>query len=583
MVTDTGLSVTNYRWQKTPVDRVAVTALSKKLGLSPLLAHLLVARGFSEAEEVDKFLKASLASIPEPRLMLNMEKVADLLRKALHEGRSIRIVGDYDCDGTTGLITLKQAFQIVNPQARVSYYVPDREKEGYGLNPKIVEQAKRDGVEYLISVDIGITAHKEWEMACQLGITGICIDHHTVLGSMAPQSAVVLCPKQAGCNYPEKELAACGISLQLARMLLAEHPRRDEIIRSLCKLVAIGTVSDMVTLRSCANRAIVKAGLAGLNSGSPNKGLSALIEVSGLRDRKITAYDLGFKLGPRINAAGRMGGSTLQVIELLNADSMEQARQLASQIDWLNMRRQQAQQRLVDELLVMVEMRGRRDLVLVHGGKHDSGWHQGIVGIAAAKLVERYGRPALVCSIRNGLAYGSARSIKSFDILRALEAVSDGLLLRFGGHSAAAGFMLDAARIDELRTRINEYARVAFEGTDLTLVRNYDLELTPADITVGLIKEISCLEPHGIDNPRPTFVVRGRLVEARQVGGKHLKMKLVGRGPALDAIWWHHGELVEKVRPNAVVALMGKLEINEWNGYLRPQLNVDDLQLLKRL
>lgn len=578
----TDLSITNYRWHQVEVDDSAAHNLARSLGLSPLLARLLVARGLSEPEEAKKFLNASLSAIPEPELMLNMELASRQIRDALISGESIRIIGDYDCDGTTGLITLLQTFRLINPQARISYHVPDREKDGYGLNTRIIEQAKADGVKYLISVDIGITAHAEWAMARGLGITGICIDHHTVLGSTAPENAVVLCPKQAGCRYPEKDLAACGISLQLARALLKEHPRRDEILQSLCKLVAIGTVSDMVPLRSYSNRAIVQSGLTGLNSGSPNKGLSALLEISGLKDRKITAYDLGFKLGPRINAAGRMDGSTLQVIELLNADTNEEARQLATHIDKLNVRRQEAQQRLIEELLTAIEMRGSRDLVLVHGGGHDSGWHQGVVGIAAAKIVEKYGRPALVCSIRNGLAHGSARSIKSFNILRALEAVSEGLLIRFGGHSAAAGFTLEANRIDELRSRINDYARKEFEGKELVLTRSYEGELTPAEITLELIKELSCLEPHGIENPKPVFIVRGRLVEARQVGGKHLKMKLVSRGPTLDAIWWHHGEFVEKIKPNAIVALMGKLEVNEWNGQRRPQMNVDDLQLLKR-
>lgn len=579
----TDLSITNYRWHQVEVDELAARSLAQDLGLSQLLARLLLARGLAKPDEVKRFLSATLSAIPEPELMLNMELASHQIRNALISGEPIRIIGDYDCDGTTGLITLLQTFKLINPQARISYHVPDREKDGYGLNPRIIEQAKADGIKYLISVDIGITAYNEWAMARKLGITGICIDHHTVLGSSVPESAVVLCPKQAGCSYPEKDLAACGISLQLARALLKDHPRRDEILQSLCKLVAIGTVSDMVPLRSYSNRAIVQSGLAGLNSGSPNKGLSALLEISGLKDRKITAYDLGFKLGPRINAAGRMDGSTLQVIELLNANTSEEARQLATKIDRLNVRRQEAQQRLIEELLTAIEMRGSRDLVLVHGGGHDSGWHQGVVGIAAAKIVEKYGRPALVCSIRDGMAHGSARSIKNFNILRALEAVSEGLLIRFGGHAAAAGFTLEASRIDELRVRINEYAHKEFEGRELALVRSYEGELTPAEITLELIKELSCLEPHGMENPKPVFVVRGRLVEARQVGGKHLKMKLVSRGPTLDAIWWHHGELVEKVKPNAIVALMGRLEVNEWNGQRRPQLNVDDLQLLKRL
>ncbi|MEW6731115.1 MAG: single-stranded-DNA-specific exonuclease RecJ [Acidobacteriota bacterium] len=574
-----GLSITGCQWRAAEIDEAAATALSTQLDLPPLVARALVWRGMRELADAERFLNTSLSSIPDPGDMLNMSAACAVIVEALKKGDPIRIVGDYDCDGTTGLITLLQTFRLINPQAakKISYHVPDREREGYGLNPDIIERAAVEGVKVLISVDIGITAHREWELAHARGIKGICIDHHTILGSSAPANAIVLCPKQAGCPYPEKDLAACGISLQLARALLADHPRRDTILQSLCKLVAIGTVSDMVPLRSLSNRAIVQEGLRGLNTGSTNKGLDALLEIAGLSEHQITTYDLGFKLGPRINAAGRMDGSTLQVIELLDATTRENARVLAAQIDELNRQRQAAQQWLVDELLEVIEQQSSNDRVFVFGGEHEKGWHQGVVGIAAAKIVERYGRPALVCAIRNGMAHGSARSIKKFNIVQALEAVADGLLVKYGGHAMAAGFVLPADRIGELQTRLNDYARTTLVNQDLIPIRSYEAELTTADISLELIKTLAGLEPHGVDNPRPTFIIKGRLIEARPVGNKHLRLRLIGPGPALDAIWWYRGELYEKLRLGGNVVLLGKLEINEWNGIKKPQLNVDDL------
>ena len=577
-----GLSITGCRWRAANVDEIKAKELSNKLHIHPIVGRALTWRGLSEASQAQQFISTSLSNIPDPTGMLNMDRAQITLLKGLQEGTPIRIVGDYDCDGTTGLITLLQTFRLINPATtkNISYHVPDREKDGYGLNPGIIEKASADGVKILISVDIGITAHSEWSMAKEKGITGICIDHHTILGSHAPEDAIVLCPKQAGCTYPEKDLAACGISLQLAKVLLSGHSRQEAILESLCKLVAIGTISDMVPLNSYSNRAIVQAGLRGLKTGSTNKGLDALLTISGLNNHKVSSYDLGFKLGPRINAAGRMDGTTLQVISLLDAASKEDAWTIASQIDELNHLRQAVQQWLVEQILKKIEEEDSKDLVYVLGGEHEDGWHQGVVGIAAAKIVERYGRPALICSIRNGVAHGSARSIKAFNIVKALEAVSDGLLIRYGGHTAAAGFSLLAENLSLLRKRINAHAHNTLSKEDLIHTRTYEGELNPTDINLDLIRTLALLEPHGIENPRPSFIIRGRLIEIRIIANKHLRMRIAGKGPSLEAIWWHHSDLYDQLRVGTSLAVLGKLEINEWNGAQKPQLNIDDMYRL---
>ncbi|MBI4853452.1 MAG: single-stranded-DNA-specific exonuclease RecJ [Acidobacteria bacterium] len=577
-----GLSITGCRWRAANVNEVKARELSNKLHIHPIVGRALVWRGLTEVSQAQQFISTSLSKIPDPTTMLNMDRAEVTILKALQEGTPIRIVGDYDCDGTTGLITLLQAFRLINPATakNISYHVPDREKDGYGLNPGIIEKAAAEGVKILISVDIGITAHSEWAMAKEKGITGICIDHHTILGSRAPEDAIVLCPKQAGCTYPEKDLAACGISLQLTKVLLNGHSKQDAILQSLCKLVAIGTISDMVPLNSYSNRAIVQAGLRGLSSGSTNKGLEALLTISGLQNHKISSYDLGFKLGPRINAAGRMDGSTLQVVSLLDAASKEDAWVMASQIDELNRQRQAVQQWLVEQILKKIEIEDSQDLVYVFGGEHEDGWHQGVVGIAASKIVERYGRPALICSIRDGIAHGSARSIKALNIVQALEAVSDGILLKYGGHTAAAGFSLKVENLNLLRKRINAYAQTILTKEDLIHTRIYEGELNPTDINLDLIRTLALLEPHGIENPRPSFVIKGRLIEIKIIANKHLRMRIAGKGPSLEAIWWHHSDLYDQLRVGTNLMILGKLEINDWNGSQKPQLNIDDLHRL---
>jgi single-stranded-DNA-specific exonuclease len=582
------LSLTGCHWIPASIDVQKAFHLQQQLQIPLPLARTLVHRRYKDAAHVQSFLNPSLEDIPDPRAMLNMERAEYTLLEALQKGTPLRIVGDYDCDGTTGLITLLQTFRLLNPTTakNISYHVPDRERDGYGLNPRIVEQAARDGVKVLVSVDIGITAHQEWEQAHRLGLTGICIDHHTVLGSQAPEHAIVLCPKQAGCNYQEKELAACGLSLQLARVLLDKNPRREAILESLCKLVAIGTVADMVPLNSLANRAIVKAGLRGLSAGSKNVGLEALLNVAGLgkMDRSrgiVTGQDLGFKLGPRINAAGRMEGTTLQVISLLDAESPAEAQRLAEEIDEMNRQRQEVQQLLVEQLLDKIKQDNSQDLVYVYGGPVAEGWHQGVIGIAASKIVESFGRPALVCTIRGETAHGSARSIKQLNIVQALTAVAPGLLLKYGGHAAAAGFSLEARRLDELRAKINDYAREKVSAQDLIPTKVYEDELIPTDVTVNLAQAFRLLEPYGVENPKPLFTITGNLLETRILKDKHLKLRLSGNGTTIDCIWWQQARLQATLPVNKPVKLLGKIDVNEWQGRVTPQVVVEDAQLVR--
>lgn len=570
-------------WKRAAPPADVVERLTKALGIHPLVATCLVNRGLTTPEHAAAFLTPDLTQVPDPRLMHNLTEALEIIGRAVERRERIRIVGDYDCDGTMGLVTLRNVLRQLGVQTDdfVSYYVPDREQEGYGLNPGIIAQAAADGVQVLVSVDIGITAHQEWEMARDQGIVGVCIDHHTALGSRVPDKAVVVCPKQAGDPYPEKDLAACGLAWQMARALLADRPNGEAFLRSLTKLVAIGTYADLVPLSSLANRAIVAEGLRGLNQGSKNPGLAALLEVAGLKERSIGASDLGFRLGPRINAAGRIEGTTIGVIQLFDSLTLDEARQRAQQIDAWNSERQAIQRRLVEQLEAQIADQPGDDIVYVLAGRHADGWHQGVVGIAASKVVETYHHPALVCSIRGSLAHGSGRSIPQFNLIEALQTIGqDGLFLRYGGHPAAAGFCLPVERLPELRQRINAYARQILPPDALTRVYVADGDLPLGELTVSLVESLAKLEPHGIGNPHPRFILRGAILERRILKDQHLKL-ILGDGPhKVEVLWWQRGDCAEQLPQQAQVEVLGRPDINVWQGKTSTQFIATDIRLV---
>ncbi|MGQ9896044.1 MAG: single-stranded-DNA-specific exonuclease RecJ [Acidobacteriota bacterium] len=579
---DTRRSLSGAFWKQATPSVDVVERLARTLDIPPLVATCLVNRGLTTPEQAAAFLTPNLTQVPDPRPMRNLTDALNIIRGAVERRERIRIVGDYDCDGTTGLVTLRNVLRQLGVQTDdfVSYYVPDREQEGYGLNPNIIKQAAADGIQVLVSVDIGITAHCEWEMARAQGIVGICIDHHTALGSQVPTDAIIVCPKQVGDTYPEKDLAACGLAWQMARALLNDRPNGEAFLRSLTKLVAIGTYADLVPLSSLANRAIVAEGLRGLNSGSKNPGLSALIEVAGLKERPIGASDLGFRLGPRINAAGRIEGTTVGVIQLFDSLTTDEARQRAQQIDNWNTERQAIQRRLVDQLEAQISRQAGDDLVYVLAGDHADGWHQGVVGIAASKVVETHHRPALVCSLRDGLAHGSGRSISQFNLIEALQTIGqDGLFLRYGGHPAAAGFCLPAERLPELHQRINAYAQQVLPPGALTRVYVADGRLSLGELTQSLVESLAKLEPHGMGNPHPRFILQGRILERYILKDQHLKLILGDGSHRVEVLWWQQGEYVKQLPQQTQVEVLGRPDINVWQGKTSLQFIATDIRL----
>jgi single-stranded-DNA-specific exonuclease len=584
--------LTGARWQVVnfnpdpQVDPQSALALQARLdrlqaetGENRILLRCLLNRGLSNAEEVQKFLRPEFVNhLHSPFLLRDMDRATERLRRALRDRERIMIVTDFDVDGTTSSVILSHTLRLLGAGNQISCYIPDRFTEGYGLSRQIVERAAADGVQIIVTADIGIKSHAEARAARELGIDLIICDHHLPDGEDIPADAyAVLCPKgSSGVDYPNKHLAACGVSLKLAEALLGGHEKRAAILASLAKLSAIGTIADMVDLSASENRAIVTHGLQALNQRSSNPGLRALLKLSQVGD-PITAFDVGFRIGPRINAAGRIAHAD-SVLALFDAKTDDEAMTIAFKLDAMNAQRQHIQGVLVDKLKKMVDSRDSAlDPVLIFGGTEAEGFHRGVIGIACSKMVEMTGRPTLICSIdEEGVAHGSARSVNGFHMVEALDTVSDALV-KYGGHPMAAGFTVAAAKIEELRYRLNRHASELLGEGEIGRALDADVEIGLEDATVDLARTLARLEPHGVGNPQPLFLMRRLPLRSVQtLKEKHLKFQIGREKPEIDALWWNAAEHRPKFAEAPEVSLMCRLEINKWNGRETCQLKVVD-------
>jgi single-stranded-DNA-specific exonuclease len=551
-------------------------ALASALGLSRTVAALLVARGVESEEAARALLKPSLAQLHDPFLMLGMKEAAARVLRAVDAGERILIYGDYDVDGTTGTVVLRRALDVLG--ARTGYHVPHRFTEGYGIRRDVLERARADGYTLVISVDCGIRAFEPLEWAGRHGLDVIVTDHHLPdEGEGSPPAFAVLNPNQRDCQYPDKHLAGVGVAFKLAHALFRERGR-EKLVPGFLKVVAIGTVADVAQLVG-ENRAIVSLGLADLHKAT-NPGLRALLEVAGCGDgRKMRAFDLGFRVGPRINAAGRMDAARA-VVELFEAADIEEARRLAAQLDALNSERQKVQQQVSERALADLEFGPHADdPVALAAGR---GWHRGVIGLAASKLSEKTGRPAIVVSLdADGTGHGSARSTEDFHMLDALTACAD-LLETFGGHAHAAGLLVREENLPALRRRLNEHAASVPCLAAPEPCLHADLEIDPEDISLGLCDELAALEPFGAGWPEPVFVTGDLRVvaEPRVLKERHLKFNVnTAGGRVHEAVWWGGVEKCTATpRPGQRIELAYTVEANTWNGNRRLQLSVKDLK-----
>src|SRR5918911_1097258 len=439
------------RWIVRGWDVERAAHLARVLHVSPIVAGLLLLRGCASERAARSFLRPAHDQLHDPMLMLGMQDAVARILRAVDAGERILIYGDYDVDGTTGTVVLRRALKMMG--ARTGYHIPHRFTEGYGIQQPALERAHADGYKLVISVDCGIRAHEPLEWARANGLDVIVTDHHLPDEEEgAPPAFAVLNANQRGCNYPDKHLAGVGVAFKLAHALLRERGR-EHLIKGFLKVVAIGTVADVAPLVG-ENRALVSLGLADLPNAT-NPGLRALMEVAGCGDgRGMRCSDLGFRLGPRINAAGRMDAARA-VVELFETSDPAQARRLAQHLDARNRERQTVQQQLTERALADYELSGDCSAVAVVAGV---GWHRGVIGLVASKMAEKLGRPAVVISLdEDGTGHGSARSVAGYHLLEGLTSCAD-LFDSFGGHAQAAGLVIRRERIDELRRRLYEHA-----------------------------------------------------------------------------------------------------------------------------
>jgi single-stranded-DNA-specific exonuclease len=587
--------LTGARWHapgydpSAPASSGILDRLQAETGENRILLRCLINRGLTNAEDVRKFLAPEfIGDLHSPFLLRDMELAAERLRRAIHDRERIMIVTDFDVDGTTSSVILSHTLRLLGAGDLISCYIPDRFTEGYGLSREIVERAAAEGYQIIVTADIGIKSHAEARLARELGIDLIICDHHLPDGEDVPAEAfAVLCPKgSSGVDYPNKHLAACGVSLKLSDALLTGREKRDAILSSLAKLTAIGTIADMVDLSASENRAIVAHGLQTLNQRSNNPGLRALLKLSQVNS-PITAYDVGFRIGPRINAAGRIAHAD-SVLALFDAATDEEAMKIAFKLDAMNAQRQHVQSVLFDKLKASIESRrpnpeSEFDRVLVFAGAEAEGFHRGVVGIVCSKIVEMTGRPTFICSIdEEGIAHGSARSINGFHLVDALDSVSDALI-KYGGHPMAAGFTLLAAKIEEMRYRLNRHAAEILSDDDLGRSLNADAEITIEDATVEAARALARLEPHGVGNPQPLFLMRrAPLRSVHRLKEKHLKFLIGREKPEIEALWWNAAERLPEFPDATEISLMCRLEINKWGGRENCQLKVVDAAIDKQ-
>ncbi|MCA0992802.1 single-stranded-DNA-specific exonuclease RecJ [Pseudalkalibacillus hwajinpoensis] len=557
------------RWKLAETDETNIDRLQSELGISRLAASLLVNRGISGEEEARRFLYKENLAYHDPFLMSGMKEAVERIQQAIASDERILIFGDYDADGVSSTTVLVYTLRELG--ATFDYYIPNRFTEGYGPNEAAFRQAKEDGYHLIVTVDTGISGVHEAEVAKEIGVDLIITDHHEP-PPVLPDAYATINPKKPGCTYPFKGLAGVGVAFKLSQALLGRIPGH------LLEIAAMGTIADLVPLQD-ENRLLASEGIRALqNSNKP--GIKALLDVCGLKDQELNEEHLGFGIGPRLNAAGRLDSAD-PAVELLTTDDPLLAEQLASDIDALNKNRQELVNTMTKEAIEEVETNyisdeSNRVLIIAK-----EGWNAGVIGIVASRLVEKYYRPTIVMSIdrEKGVAKGSARSIEAFDMFANLSECRD-ILPHFGGHPMAAGMTIDLDYLEQLRTRLNNLAIEKLTEEDLTPLTKVDLHCRVEDVTLETIEEMNLLAPFGVSNPKPVVMLKDvHLSQIRRIGSQdnHLKVALEENGTTLDGVGFHFGYAFEEIASRAAVSVIGQLSVNEWNGLRKPQIFVKDI------
>lgn len=563
-------------WDHQVCDEREAGALAASTAVDPFVARLLVLRGIADADEARRFLNPQLAQLHDPFRLKDLPHAVERLERAIAAGERIAVHGDYDVDGVTSTVILRRVLELLG--ADVIHFIPERLRDGYGLQPAAIERLAAERAAVVVSVDCGIRSRAAAARARELGIDLIVTDHHEPEGVLPPAFAVIN-PKRRDCDYPDKHLAGVGVALKLVQALCLRRDRSGWL-PAFVKLAAVGTVADVVPLRG-ENRVIAKLGLERLSRKRHAVGLRTLLESAGLLGETLTGFHVAFRLAPRINAAGRMSTPDLATRLLLLTDDgqAEEAQDLAGRLEAMNLRRRE------EEAEILAAARRRVDAdpdvgahaFLVVWGK---GWHRGVIGIVASKLVDLFHRPALVLAVDGDEACGSGRSIPGFDLLGALEHCR-GLFTRFGGHRQAAGVTLEAGRLPELRRRLTAFADDRLGPEQLLPRLRIDCRLPLTAVTPDLVAGLRAMEPFGAGNPRPVFSSGAvELVEApRVLKSRHLAMRVRQQGRVFRAVAWRMADRADFVSLHRnALDLAFHLNENFYRGERTVELSVADIR-----
>lgn len=564
--------MTQKKWNflKCPQD---AQTLAEQLHIPTVVASILANRNINEPESAKQFLSKTKSGIHHPFLLKDAQKAAARIKQALETNETVVIYGDYDVDGITSSAIVFKFLKGLG--LNVSYYIPNRVDEGYGINILALQKIRKDGATLMITVDCGITAVGEVEFAKTIGLDIIITDHHTCKEEI-PRALAVINPKQPDCTYPFKELAGVGVAFKFILAIVLELGlNTSEYFDAFIDIVAIGTIADVVSLTG-ENRLFVSHGLKKLQQ-TDNIGIQSLFQVAGITDKPLTAGNISFTIAPRINAAGRVGSATLAV-ELLVTDSRERAQEIAVQLDDENHQRQQTEMEILKDALDMISAMDKPEEKKVFVlAKED--WHHGVIGIVASRITDKFYKPTILISLSDKLGKGSGRSVKGFNIFDALTHCSD-TLLKFGGHELAAGLGLSADSIDEFDKQINAYANEVMTEDTLVPYINIDAVLQLGDLTLQNAEILSILEPFGMGNAQPVFAVMNTTLQSvRQIGnGKHCKISVSKAGRHAEFVGFNMSEVAENFKIGASLDLAFTIDTNIFRGNKQLQLILKDVR-----
>jgi len=566
----------SYQWIYSEPEEGCVSSLQDQLGVPNVIAKLLALRGINNFDKAKRFFRPNLSLIHDPLLMKDMDIAADRLANGIRKCETIVVYGDYDVDGTTGTSILYSFLKDFGLD--VYYYIPDRFKEGYGINPEGIEFAKEHNAKLILSVDCGITAVEEAKIAKKEGIDLIICDHHTV-GDSIPDAVAVVDPKRPDCDYPFDGLSGAGVGFKLIQATANALGLPQSVANKFLDLVAISIASDIVPLAD-ENRILMREGLKLINT-DPRQGIKALMNLIHMKIGSVSTSNIVFSLGPRINAAGRMGDAR-KAVELMVSETEMEAIQKARQLEHINKKRRSTDTRTMKEAVRMVKKNFNMDqtgsLVL-----HHPNWHLGVIGIVASRLVDLYCRPAIMLSTVDGLVKGSARSIKGFNIYDALHKCND-LLEQFGGHQYAAGLTMKAENLQQFRERLNEITFQSLTMEDMEPELLVDTELNLNSVDKRFWKLLSQFEPFGPENMRPVFVSHDVNIKGTPniVGKGHLKMQVYQNGSdVFDVIGFNMHQYEPALRncSDSKISIAYALEENTWNGKTTVQIRLKDIHI----